>query len=296
LRSYPALDVTGADADLVMAVVDDFAPSAVDEHDDTLTVYFSDDSLRDQARQAVGRAFPAASLSTREVPDEDWARRSQESLQPITVGRVTVAPPWAVGTAVAARPQPPAPGPELHLRPLAPNPQPLEIVILPSMGFGTGHHSTTRLCLAALQTLDLADRDVLDVGTGSGVLAIAARMLGARTALGFDYDSDAIQSANENLALNPSADSVRFRTIDLRAEPLSPADVVTANLTGTLLVESAALLIAAIRPGGSLIVSGLQVHERPAVERALAGLRLAWSDEESEWMGLLFNRPAVPPV
>jgi ribosomal protein L11 methyltransferase len=164
------------------------------------------------------------------------------------------------------------------------------------MGFGTGHHSTTRLCLAALQTLDLAGRDVLDVGTGSGVLAIAASRLGARTAVGLDYDVDAIQSADDNLALNPEVSGVRFRTIDLRDEPLPAADVVTANLTGVLLVESAALLMAPMRPGGSLIVSGLQTHERDAVEMAFSSLRLVWSEEETGWVGLIFNRPALPPV
>jgi ribosomal protein L11 methyltransferase len=159
------------------------------------------------------------------------------------------------------------------------------------MGFGTGHHVTTRLCLAALQTIDLTGRELLDVGTGSGVLAIAADRLGAARAIGIDFDPDAIQSARENLDLNPDVRHVTFETIDLAARPLPGADVVTANLTGALLVRSAGALLGAVRSGGILILSGLQAHERDEVRQAFANAEVCWEREEDGWIGIAVKKP-----
>lgn len=156
------------------------------------------------------------------------------------------------------------------------------------MGFGTGHHATTRLCLVALQRLNLDGLTVLDVGTGSGVLAIAARVLGARTALGIDSDADAIQAASENLEWNRGVTNIRFEVADLRGTHLPGSDVVTANLTGALLVRSAALLRDAASPEGRLIVSGLQTSEEEDVVRAFAPAWVDWRAEEDGWVGLLF--------
>jgi ribosomal protein L11 methyltransferase len=149
---------------------------------------------------------------------------------------------------------------------------------------------TTRLCLAALQTIDLGGRTVLDVGTGSGVLAIAAVRLGAAHALGIDHDADAIQSARENLDLNPEARNVRFETMDLANHALTPADVVTANLTGALLVKSAPALLAAVRPGGVLILSGIQSHEAIQVRQAFEGADVCRERDEDGWVGLVVKK------
>lgn len=302
---YPALDVRGADLDLLLALVDDFAPSAVDEQGELTRIFFSNQDQRSRAGAAITARFPAARVEPRDVDDEDWARRSQENLLPVTIGGITVAPPWAVDTSGfglrasgfglqasdferATSPESQAPSPEPRV------PSPVLIVISPSMGFGTGHHATTRLCLAALQTLKLRDRIVMDVGTGSGVLAIAARLLGAREAIGLDNDADAIQAAAENLALNPEATNVHFHVRDLRAEALEPADVVTANLTGALLIQSVALLRAALRHGGRLILSGLQTHERDAVVSTFSEMSLVWEREEQGWVALMFTARTTP--
>src|SRR4029079_2438645 len=119
---------------------------------------------------------------------------------------------------------------------------------------------TTRLCLAALQRSNPRGRSVIDVGTGSGVLAIAASLLGATPAIGLDDDADAIQSARENLELNPDA-RVDLRAGDLRTSVPGVADIVLANLTGTLLVQAASQLEAPVAPAGRLILRGLLDHE-----------------------------------
>jgi ribosomal protein L11 methyltransferase len=282
MKQYPAIDVRTDAPDLLLAIVDDFGPTALEEHGASVRIFFATAGDRDRARHALAAQFKVSAI---EVDDEDWARRSQENLKPVTVGRITVAPPWAdlgVRSGFSRRDQQERENPDLT---------PFTIVVLPSMGFGTGHHVTTRLCLAALQTIDLTGRDLLDVGTGSGVLAIAADRLGAARAIGIDFDPDAIQSARENLDLNPDVRHVIFETIDLAARPLPAADVVTANLTGALLVRSAGALLGAVRAGGILILSGIQAHERDDVRRAFANAAVCWEREEDGWIGIAVKKP-----
>jgi len=265
MRSWPALDVRAADSGLLLAAVDDFSPTAAEERGDGLRVFFATPESREAARTALAQRFDVDPI---DVPDQDWVRRSQQNLAPITVGRITVSPPWAGLESCATT-----------------------IVIEPSMGFGTGHHATTRLCLAAIQALDLSGAFVLDVGTGSGVLAIAAARLGASRALGIDSDADAIGSARENLALNAGVGRVAFEVADLTSAELPTADVVAANLTGTLLVRAAAPLAAAVRPGGTLVLGGLLAHEREHVRSAFAALELFWEKEEDGWIGFALQLP-----
>jgi ribosomal protein L11 methyltransferase len=267
LKTYPAITVRDVvDPDLLAAAVDDHSPTAIEQRDSDLRIFFASAGDRDAAHRALADRFEVAAI---DVPDDDWARRSQEQLQPITVGRVTVVP-----------------NPESH----TPHPGTVRIVIRPSMGFGTGHHATTRLCLAALQAIDLTRCSVLDVGTGSGVLAIAAEMLGAARAIGIDCDPDAIQSARDNLALNPDIRRVSFLVADLAVSSLPAADVVTANLTGALLVRSAPTLMAAVHPGGRLVLSGLLAGERDEVCRAFARSVVTWEGEEDGWVGLAVKK------
>jgi len=264
-------------ADLLAAALDDLHPTAIEERDAGWRVFFADPDGRDAARRALTVALrEALTADPLDVPDEDWARRSQESLGMVRVGRIVIAPPWLTPPEADARPGD------------------LVLTILPSMGFGTGHHQTTRLCLALLQARDPSGLRVLDVGTGSGVLALAAYRLGAVSVLAVDDDGDAVTAAGENFDLNRAEGSITLRHGDFRLMTGLEADVVLANLTGALLVRQAGTLAAAVVPGGSLIVSGLTLDEEGQVASAL-GLLLEPAARlvEGEWAGLRFDRPVA---
>ena len=220
-RRDPTWELEVGDWELIQAKLVDFDVAAIDDNaPDLWRVFFRTAEERDRAAKALREEFRGLSVAPIDVPDENWAARSQRDLTAVRVGNVIVAPPWDIGAS------------GLDTAPII---KPIvTIVIEPSMGFGTGHHATTRLCLAHLQRLDLRQRTVIDVGCGSAVLAIAASRLGAIHVLAIDEDPDAIQSARENVALNAGVE-VTLGVLDLRRTTLRRFDVVLANLTGGLL-------------------------------------------------------------
>ena len=241
------------------------------------TAHFASDGARRAAAAALAESAAADGLRIEpiDVEDDDWARRTQADLPAIRVGRLIVAPPWDMPSADVFGPQPGAPAP-------------IVIEIEPSRGFGTGHHQSTRLCLVLLQSRNLASQTVIDVGTGSGVLAIAAAKLGAAFVSAIDVDPDAIENARENISRNGVDAVVEAHVRDLTEAPPSPADVVVANLTGTLLARHAEALSALVRKGGSLIVAGFTIDEKPLVLEAFeSAFTLSESAEEDDWWALV---------
>ena len=290
MRTWPALEVHGADpetGDLIQAFLLDFGVAAIDDSlPDISRVFFHEAADRDRAADRLRRQFPDLAVGAIDVPDQDWAARSQASLHAIHVGNIIVAPPWDVPVGIRDS--------GLGIREIR-KAEPIVIVIQPSMGFGTGHHATTRLCLAALQQIELRGLRVIDVGTGSGVLAIAASRLGAGGVVAIDDDPDAVASARENLSLNPEA-SVELTLVDLRipnSEPRIPIqfDVVVANLTGGLLVAAAERLRSLAAPSGRLVLSGLMESELNDVLRAFAERDVESRAQEDDWIAVTLSRP-----
>jgi ribosomal protein L11 methyltransferase len=254
--------------DRVLADLDGLNLVAISEQPgETWQVFFRSEGDRAAAIALLHATNGPGALGLRpiDVDDEDWARRSQESLRAVRAGRVAVAPPWDAGA-------------------FADDPTVTTVVIEPAMGFGSGHHATTRLCLEALQRLELESRRVLDVGTGSGVLALAAARLGAATVLAIDVDPDALDNARGNAERNGGPRNVEFRQADFRQEPGLKSDVVVANLTGAMLAAGAADLARTVAPGGALILSGITSEERDSVYGVFAGgFRIEWVAEEEGW-------------
>jgi len=261
MKTWPAIEISILD-DLVQAALVDYDVAAIDE--DAGRVFFHSTDARDRAVAALGEQFPRLTLASIDVPDEDWAARSQANLTAVRVDNIIVAPPWDVGVAQGFSPA-------------------ITVIIQPSMGFGTGHHATTRLCLAHLQAIDLTGRSVIDVGTGSGVLAIAASRLGATHVLAIDDDEDAIASARENVGLNPGVE-VTLGVIDLRRATLRPFDTVIANLTGGLLMAAARSLLGLAARGARLVLSGFMDHEESGVLEAFPSCEVERRSQEDEWV------------
>lgn len=167
-----------------------------------------------------------------------------------------------------------------------------DIVIDPKMAFGTGHHATTSLILERLLELDLDGRAVIDMGTGTGILAILAAMRGASPVTGIEIDEFAYTNAVENIALN-SHPEIRLVNGDATAlEDVAPADVFIANINRNVITADISEYASRLRPGAVMLLSGFYVEDIPVVAAAAAavGLRQESYTEHERWACLQLVR------
>jgi ribosomal protein L11 methyltransferase len=272
-----AIRVARVDAEVALAELLELAPAGVEEVDrgDTIeyAVYGAEGELPSlpDVRAAAGAAL--VEVTTTQVAD-DWASRWRDFHVPVTIGeRLHVRPPWC---------DPPVSGGDgLPL---------LDIVIDPNQAFGTGAHASTRLCLEALLALErpVPPAPLLDLGCGSGVLAIAAAKLGWAPVSGLDHEHAAVIAARENAQANGVALDVRHGDLRHDGAPAPSAPTVVANLLRPLLAHIARTGFAG-EPPRTMIVSGLLRAEADAIAAAFAreqGLREQARGELGEWAAL----------
>ncbi len=228
--------------------------------------------------ECAAAQIPAV-LSQTPLPHEDWNRVWKLHYKPFNLGQhLRIEPAWMV--------EPEQPGM-------------VRLIVDPGLAFGTGTHETTRLCLQAVekwaagQTGKLADVAMLDVGTGSGVLAILAVRLGVGRAVGTEIERDAVASAQRNLELNGVADRVTLRHTGDPRDVAGKFQLVVANILSSVLLPMAPNLARKVAPHGTLILSGLLARELPVVTAAYQrhGLEPLEHVTENGWAALTLRRP-----
>jgi ribosomal protein L11 methyltransferase len=225
----------------------------------------------------------------KEVDDEDWANAWKQYFKPIRISeRLTIKPTWEDYT---------------------PSPEELIIELDPGMAFGTGTHATTSLCLQALESVIKEGDDVIDVGTGSGILAIAAAKLGARHVLALDLDQVAVESAIENTDLNGLNQLITIKKSDLlqvlresddsEANDSSialgvrlPVQVVVANILAEIILLFVQEVYDVLEAGGAYVVSGVISSKGELVEQGLTavGFTVVERYEDQAWVAIIARK------
>ena len=249
---------------------------AVEEREDgTLVAFAPDERSAEVLEAALGRrADQPVKTQRRLVDGTDWSTRWRDGLGPRRIEQLTVIPSWL---------------------PEAADPDPLTIVLDPETAFGSGEHGSTRVALTLLARMLRRGDSVLDLGSGSGILAIAAVKLGAARAIGVDTDPEANEVAIRNAARNGVADRVEFLEGDAGALAplLGPADLLVSNILRSVNTALLPVIFQTLRPGGRAIFSGMEHAEAEEFRRSLSGAGFSLEQEalDAGWWGVAAKRP-----
>lgn len=209
-------------------------------------------------------SLPSEGVEWETLEDKTWERAWMDQFHPICCGdRLWICPSW----------QSP------------PDPQATNIILDPGLAFGSGTHPTTFLCLQCLDRQELANKTVVDYGCGSGILGIAALLLGARSVIAIDNDPQALFATRENLQRN-GLESTLLETYLPEQVPDLVADLVMANILASPLIELASTIDKLLIPGGNIVLSGIMSHQIDAVRAAYPSIEFAPPTIIEEWVRL----------
>jgi len=271
------LGVHDEDLDLVMGVLSGYPIMGVEQGMDQIIACVEQNDWQEEYAESIPSEIRALGIQVSVInvgieADQNWNAEWEASIDPVVVNeRIVIAPEWRAH--------------EYDL--------PLTLVITPKMSFGTGHHATTRMmCILTEQYVQSGEKWI-DVGTGTGVLAILAARLGASHVFAFDNNEWSIVNSQENIERNGVSDQITLQMSELQETPLPPCDGLAANLYRHLVIPYAPAFIAAVKPGGIILVSGILKYDfdevaAPFIER---GCSVESSLAETEWCAIAFRTP-----
>jgi ribosomal protein L11 methyltransferase len=275
---FLTLPVTDDVRDMLPALFQELGFEGFVEEDNGFHCYIKhdlyNDSVHAQAASILEGVFhaPNAITSRTELIERNWNEEWEKTIQPIWVtDTLVIAPTWSPVEALEGR---------------------TVLVIDPKMSFGTGYHETTRLMLRMMQAHMPTASTVLDVGTGTGVLAIAAVKLGGRYAIGVDIDEWSADNGNENIERNGLVGKVSIRIGSLDVVPEPEFEVILANIIRNTILELLSAMLEKLRPEGTMFLSGLLVEDQAPIEEALLarGCTVTGVMRENEWIGMMAQK------
>ena len=250
----------------LIALLDDYHPSGFEQLDDKLIAYFPE---ADFAKEQIMEIVSGYDSVIAEVGAKNWNEEWERNFQPVVVDDF-----------VAVR---------AHFHQSVNDVQ-HEIIITPKMSFGTGHHATTYLMMQQMRSIDFQDKTVFDFGTGTGILAILAKKLGAAKITAIDVDDWSIENAEENFERNGCSDI----SVSLSSQiPGEQYDIILANINRNVILEHMVQLRKALNNGGMILFSGLLIENEHEIKQSAEeqGLVLKERAERRGWLSLLFASP-----
>ena len=257
-------------------------PEQMDTQVVTVTAYFPEDTRLAQRLQQVEDElsaikermgeFQLGPTLFRTISEHDWANEWKQYFHTTKVGeRLVIKPTW---------------------EDYKPKTDELVIALDPGMAFGTGSHHTTAMCMQTLEQIVKPQSTVFDIGTGSGILAIASSLLGAKEVKAVDIDLTAVKVAKENIALNKLADKIQVAQGDLLEGTQGQADIIIANIIADIIIMVLPDIPQKLKEDGVFLASGIIAHRKEDVlaEAQKQGLVLKSCRERGEWVALLFAK------
>ena len=268
--------------DLLTALGSQMPITGMLDTDASVVLYFDEGKFADESVEELRSLLPEdteVEFEIGSVEEQNWNAEFEQSLQPIRIGeKLVVTQSW---------------------NPITMNdPGALVVMIDPKMSFGTGHHESTRLIAKLMMGLDYTNRRVLDIGTGTGLLAIIAAKRGAGRVLAFDNNEWAVANTLENLALNEVSDEIETRQCELSEIEEGEFDIVLANMHRNIIIELLPEIVKRMRNSDEavLLTSGVLIVDYDSLIDAAAeqGLAVLSEERENEWVATMFGKAPSP--